>query len=114
MLDYGPSDGEAVEGGGAAADFVEQDQAGGRGVVENSGDFGHFDQESGAAASEIVAGADAGEDAVDDGQLGLACGNKAADLRHQDDERGLAQVGRLAAHVGSGDKQKLLAGGLEE
>src|SRR6267154_4746552 len=114
MLDYGPSDGEAVEGGGAAADFVEQDQAGGRGVIEDGGNFRHFDEEGGAAAGEIVAGADPREDAVDDGQLGLPRGNEAADLRHQDDERGLTQVGGLAAHVGSGDKQELLAGGLEE
>ncbi len=114
MLDYGPGDGEAVEGGGAAADFVEQNEAGWRGVVENGGDFAHFDEERGAAAGEIVACANAREDAVDYGQLGLARGHERADLRHEDDERSLAQVGGLAAHVGAGDEQKLLARGLEE
>ncbi len=37
MLDDSPGDGEAVKGGGAAADFVEQDEAGRRGVVEDGG-----------------------------------------------------------------------------
>src|SRR4051812_32037730 len=86
MLDYGPGDGEAIEGGGAAADFVEKYETGGCRVVEDGGDLTHFNEEGGAAASEIIAGADAREDAIDDGQLGLPRGNKAADLRHQDNE----------------------------
>ncbi len=80
VLDDGPGDGEAVEGGGAAADFVEQDEACGRGVIEDAGDFAHFDEERGAAAGEIVAGADAREDAIDDGKFGLARGNEASRL----------------------------------
>src|ERR1700686_10999 len=63
MLDDGPGDGEAIEGGGAAADFVEEDEACGRGVMEDGGDLAHFDEEGGAAAGKIIAGADAGEDA---------------------------------------------------
>ena len=113
MLDDGPGDREAVEGGGAAADFVEEDEAGGSGVVEDAGDFAHFDEEGGAAAGEIVGGADAGEDAVDQRELGLAGGNEGAHLRHQRDQRGLAEVGGLAAHVGAGDQQELLAARLE-
>src|SRR5208282_994649 len=62
MLDDSPGDGEAVEGSGAAAHFIEEDEAGGRGVVEDDGDLAHFDKKSGAAASEIIAGADTGED----------------------------------------------------
>ena len=87
VLDDGPGDGEAVEGGGAAADFVEEDEARGRGVIEDAGDFAHLDEERGAAAGEIVAGTDAREDAVDDGELGLARGNERA---------GLAPSGRSA------------------
>src|ERR1700730_14621164 len=47
MFDDGPGDGEAVEGGGAAANFVEEHEARGRGVMEDGGDFAHFDEESG-------------------------------------------------------------------
>jgi len=35
MLDHGPGNGEAVVGRGAAADFVEDDEGTGRGVVED-------------------------------------------------------------------------------
>jgi len=103
MLDYGPGDREAVEGGGAAADLVEEDEACGRGVMEDGGDLAHFDEECGAATGEIIAGADAGEDAVGDGKLGAVRGNEGAHLGHQDDECGLAKIGGLAAHVGAGD-----------
>ena len=105
MFDDGPGDGEAVEGGGAAADFVEQHQALRRGEIQNRGDFAHFHQKGGAAAREIVGGADAREDAIGDGQARLFGGNERADLRQQHDERGLAQVGGFAAHVGAGDEQ---------
>ena len=113
MFDDGPGDGEAVEGGGAATDFVEKDEAGRRGVVKDGGDFAHFDEERGAAAGEIIAGADAREDAVGERKFGAARGNEGAHLSHQDDESGLAKVGGLAAHVGSGDQKELLAAGFE-
>ncbi len=81
--------------------------------VENGGDFAHLDEKRGAAAREIVGGADAREDAVDERQARLRGGNEAADLRHEDDQRGLAKVGGLAAHVGAGDEQDV-AGGIVE
>src|SRR4029077_10308735 len=81
--------------------------------VEDAGDFAHFYEESGAATGEIVGGADASEDAIDERELGLTRGNEAAHLRHQGDQRGLAQVGGLAAHVGAGDEEELLAAWFE-
>src|SRR5262249_49052817 len=85
VLDDGPSDGKAVEGGGAAADFVEEDEASRSGVSEDACDFGHFDEKSGTTAGEVVAGADAGKDAVGNRKLCLARGNEAADLCHEND-----------------------------
>ena len=113
MLDDGPGDGEAVEGGGAAADFVEEDEAGRGGVIEDGGDFTHFHEKSGTATGEIIAGADAGENAVGKRELGLTRGNVATHLGHEDEERGLAEVSGLAAHVGAGDEKKLLTPGFE-
>jgi len=78
MFDDGPGDGEAVESGGAAADFVEEDKACGRGVMEDGGDLAHFDEEGGAATGEIIAGTDAGEDAVGDGEFGTVSRNEGA------------------------------------
>src|ERR1700687_1518080 len=49
MFDDGPGDRQAVESGGAASYFVEQDEAGGRGVIQDGGNFGHFHKKSGAA-----------------------------------------------------------------
>src|SRR6266702_4596635 len=97
MLNDGPGDGKAVERGRAAADFVEKDQARGSGVIEDGRDFTHLNEKRGTPAGEIVAGADAREDAVGDGQSGLASGNEGADLSHEDDERGLAE--RLEAKI---------------
>ena len=85
MLDHSPSDGEAVERGGAAANLIEEDEAGRSGVIENSGDFAHFDQEGGTPTREIVTRADAREDSVGDGQFRLARRNERAHLRHEND-----------------------------
>ena len=113
MLDDGPRDGETIEGGGAAADFIEEYEAGGCGVIEDGGDLAHLDKKSGAAAGKIVAGADAGEDAVGDGQFGLARGNEGAHLCHEDNQRSLAKIRGFSAHIRTGDEQKLLPARLE-
>src|SRR6202049_4754154 len=82
-------------------------------MVQDGGNFAHFDEKRGAASREIIAGADPREDAVGDGQLGLASGNERAHLRHQDNQRGLPKIRGLAAHVWASDEQKLLAAGVE-
>src|SRR5690349_390066 len=113
MLDDSPGDGEAIERGSAAAHLVKQDKAGRSGVIKNGGDFAHFDKKRGAAAREIVARANARKYAVGDGKLGLARGNERAHLRHENDERRLAQIGGLAAHVRAGNQKQLQAPRLE-
>ena len=113
MFDDGPSDGQPIECRGAAPDFIEQHEARGSGVVQDSGDFAHFHEKSRAPPGQIVAGADAREDAVGDGQLRLSSGNEGAHLRHQHNQRGLPEIRGLATHVGPGDEQKLLPPGLE-
>src|SRR4030095_10272495 len=72
--------------------------------------FSQFHEERGAAASEIVAGCDTSKDGVGKGKLGLARRDERSHLSHQNNQRGLAQIGRFAAHVGSSDEQELLAG----
>jgi len=76
MFDDGPGDAEAVECGGAAADFIEENEARWRGVIEDAGDFGHFDEKCGTAAREIVAGADAREDPAVMGSLAWRAGTE--------------------------------------
>ena len=112
ILEGGPGESEAVEGGRAAAHLVEQDEGLRGGGVEDGSGFGHLHHKGGAAAGEIVGGADAGVDAVDDA-VGHATGrNKAAHLREDDEERGLAEISGLAAHVGAGNQQQVGVGGV--
>src|SRR2546425_662385 len=113
MFYDGPGDGEAIERCGAAADFIEKNEAGRSGVGKDAGDFAHFNEEGGAAASEIVTSADAREDAVGEWEFGLARRNERTHLRHENDKRGLTKISRLASHVGAGDEEQLLAARFE-
>src|SRR5215469_14111043 len=63
MLDDGPGDGEAVESGRATTDFVKQNKTRRRRMVQDRGDFAHFDEKGRTAAREIVARPNAREDA---------------------------------------------------
>ena len=49
VLGHGPGDREAIEGGGAAADLIEQHQGALAGVVKDVGGFGHLHHEGGLA-----------------------------------------------------------------
>lgn len=114
VLDHGPGDGQAVVGRGAAADLVQDDQGAIGGVVEDVGGLVHLDHEGRVAAGEVVAGADAGEDAVHEADAAGFGGGPAADLGEEGDERDLADVGRFTGHVGAGDERELGVGRGEE
>ena len=58
------------------------------------------------AAGELVARADAGEDAVGDADRRALGRDEAADLGHQREQRSLADVRALAGHVGAGDEEE--------
>ena len=103
VLHHAPGQRETVVGGGAAADFVEHDEAAGGSGIQDDGRFGHLHHEGGAAARQVIGRADAGEDAVEDWQAGRVGGNEGAGLGQDGDQRGLPQVRALAAHVGAGD-----------
>ena len=110
LLDQVAQDGEgqrhAVEGRGAAADFVHQHQAVRRRVVQDRRRLGHLDHEGGTAGSEIVGSADTGEHAVERAEDATVGRHVTADVGEQGDQRDLAHVGRFAAHVGAGDQQQ--------
>ncbi len=110
LLDQMAQDGEgqrhAIKRGGAAPDLVHQHQALVRCVVQDGGRLGHLDHEGRAPGSEVVGGADAGEDAVERPEHAGLGRHIAADVGEQGDQRHLAHVGRLAAHVRAGDEQQ--------
>ena len=100
---HAPGDGETVEGRSAAADLIENDEAPLGRVVHDIRRLVHLDHEGRLAAGKIVARADARENAIDQPDLRARSRDKTADLRHQDDQRDLPDVGRFAGHVRSGD-----------
>ena len=106
VLDDAPGEREAVVGARAAADLVEDHEAARRGRVEDAGGLGHLDHERALTAGELVARADAGEDAIGDADGGAAGRDEAAHLGHEREQRGLANVRAFAGHVGAGDEQE--------
>ena len=50
---HGPGDGEAIKGGSATADLIEQHQGAIGGVMEDVGGFRHFHHEGGLAGTQL-------------------------------------------------------------
>src|SRR2546422_11110194 len=64
ILSDGPRNAESIEGAGAPSDLIQDDQAPGRGVVEDSGGLGPFPHEGTVALPHIVRGAGPPKDPV--------------------------------------------------
>jgi hypothetical protein len=105
-LGAGPGDGQAVIGGGAAADLVEDHQRARACLGEDGGGLDHLHHEGRAAAGQVVARADAAEQAVDDAEPQALGGHEAAGLGQDGQQGVLAQEGRLAGHVRAGDDRQ--------
>ena len=104
VLDAGPGDRQAVEGGGAPADLVEDHQGALARLVEDDGRLDHLDHEGRASAREIIGGADPAEQAVDNADVGRVRRHEGAHLGEHGNQRILPQEGALARHVGTGDQ----------
>ena len=87
IFDCGPGNGKAIIGGSAATDFVEQDERTRRRGMQDGGGLGHLDHEGGSSPGEVVAGPDAGEDAIHDAESRRAGRNKRSHLREDHDQR---------------------------
>ncbi len=94
-----PGDRAAVGRGGAPAHLVEQHQRVGPRIVEDLRQFAHLAHERRLAAGDVVGGADAGEQPVEDGERGCLCGDERPGLCEDGRERDGPHVRRLAAHV---------------
>ncbi len=95
--------GQAVKRAGAAADFVHQHQAVGRGGVQYLRGLHHLQHEGRLRVGQVVGGANAGVDGVNRPQAAAGGGHMAAHAGQQHDQRHLPHVGRFTAHVGAGD-----------
>ena len=81
--------------------------------MKNVGGLLHLHHERRVSARDVVGGSDPREDAIDERNLGFARRHERADLRHDRQERRLAQVGGLAAHVRAGEDDELARGAVE-
>ena len=82
VLNRRPGDRQPVEGRGAPADFVKNHQRAFAGLIENHRGLDHLHHEGGAAARQIVGGANPREQPVDDADSRPRGRHEAADLRH--------------------------------
>src|SRR5258706_15615419 len=98
-FDDRPCQAESIEGARAAANFIENYQALARGVVQNVRGLTHLNHESGLTTREIVAGADAGKDAVYQIDARRLCRHKRTGVREQSQESYLPDVRALTGHV---------------
>ena len=106
VLNGRPGDGKAVPGRRSPAHFIEDHEAARGRLIQDRGGLDHFDHESGPPAREIIRGTDAREDPVSETEPHRSRWHETTGLRENDRERGLAQVGGLARHVGAGDEQE--------
>ncbi len=104
-----PGNTDPVIGAGASANFIKQDEAAGADIVQNIGGFRHFHHECALPFGQEILCAHPGKHAVSQSDVGLAGRHKAPHLRHNDNERHLAHVGRLAGHIRSRQQQNLVA-----
>ena len=104
VLDRRPGNRQPVEGCGPAPDLVEDDKGALAGLIEDRGGLHHLHHEGRAPAGKIVGGPDPREQAVDDADARLLRRHEAPHLGEHRDQRVLAQVSRLARHVGAGDE----------
>jgi len=73
VFNDGPGKTQTVKGAGAPADFVEDNQAAGGGIVKNIGGLAHLDHEGGLSAREVIAGAYPGKDTIQKIDARLVC-----------------------------------------
>src|SRR5256885_13905596 len=69
------------------------------GVIDDVCCFVHFYHERRLTPGQVVAGADPGENTIDQSDLCAFRWEKTADLGHQHNERDLPDVSRFAGHV---------------
>ena len=110
-LNQRPGNRQAVPGRGAAANFVQDHQRPGGGPLKDLSCFAHFYQKGRSPISDVIAGANPGQHAVEHAQHRRLCWHKAARLGQDHRQRHLAHQRGLAGHVGAGNQQQL--GGLK-
>ena len=108
VFDDRPGNGHAVKGARAAADFIEDEQAVRRSVLEDIRHFLHFYHKRTLSREDIVAGPNTRKDAVYRANGRVPRRNEGACLGHEDQDCDLAHVRRFAGHIRTRNDQYLV------
>ena len=81
MLDNRTRNCQAIVGTGASADFIQDNQAMPRGMMQNAGGLLHLDHKRAFAGRDVIFSTNAGKDTIYQPDASTACRHKAADLR---------------------------------
>ena len=109
MLDDAPGQAQSVEGAGAAADLIEDDQTASGGVVKDVGRLAHLHHEGALAAGQVIAGTDPREDPIAQVDARRGHGQIRTGVGEHGQQGDLSDVSALAGHVGAGDEGDLVA-----
>lgn len=89
VMKDGLGDGNAVVGGCAAPELVEDDEGSRGRFRKDLFGFGQFDEEGGLGGEDVVVGPEAGHDTVDGGQTSRERRDVAPDLSHDNRDTSL-------------------------
>ena len=103
MLQHRPGNGHAIEGGGAPANFVQDEKAPGCGMLQNLGHLRHLHHKGGLTRGQVIAGANAGENPVHNANPGRFGRDEGAHLGQNHHKGHLPHIGGLSRHVGARD-----------
>ena len=107
VLYHRPGNAHAVKGAGSPAYLIQNHQAVTGGILQNLRHLVHLHHKGALAADQIITGTDTGKNPVHRRNHRLPCGDKAANLRHQHQQRRLPHIGGLACHIWPGDQHNL-------
>ena len=93
MLSNRPSDTQSIIGAGPSADLIQENQAAGGRAVQDVSRFDHLHHEGALSGGQVVRGSHARENPIDQSDAGFCRRYEAPDLRQQNDQRDLAEVG---------------------
>src|SRR5437773_12107510 len=102
VFDDGTRNGEAIIGTGASTNLIQDNQAVPGSMVDDGGGLFHFHHEGALPRGDIILSTYTGKNAIDKTQASTASRHKTTDLGKESDQGYLAQVGRLAGHVRTG------------
>ena len=110
VLGNSPRDAKAIVGRCPTPDFIEDDQAPFRCVVENLGSLSHLHHKRRLTTREVIVCTNASKNAIHNSDMRCIRRNKRTNLRKQHNQRNLSQDRGLTSGIRTGDHMHRLFG----